>query len=742
MGGQATSLITSVETHTLVHAGNFNYANSTGATDYLVDDNASAGVLANAIYFSDGTIASVNDGTNAASSPAGSSDQLTFQVTADVTSGWDYIQLPDPGAGYTLYKVVRSDGTAIPLNDQAWTTDVTLSPTGRSTVDHELHILDDNSTGSYLLYYRPTTATAPTVASISSISSPQSGAIGSVDVTFSEPIDPSTFTTANLGLVLNGGANLIDSSVTIIQDTPATFTIGGLAALTGDDGNYTLSVDANGISDLFGDAGTGSMSTSWATGTDVPVVVSIGAGSAALVNTPVDTVDVVLSEPIEPGSFDDTALTLTLNGGPNLITSGVTVAEIDPTTYQIGGLAGLTAIDGDYELSVSATGLLDGSGNSGVGFLAETWTMDTVGPTIASLPTFIQSPRNIVVPSIDVVFSEPVDPTTFTYQNITYSKEGGPNLITSGITITQLSPTEFEISNFNNLIYPIDGIYTFTVSAAGVMDLAGNAGTGSAFGYLGARDQRASGPDGPGDHAQHRRHVGLDRHRSGHAHRHAVGIGTDRRRGRRDDRPRVRDRERHDFFDAAQPRRRRHTLQVTATDGAGNVSPAATFDVFVATTSLQLLSVTGPTPNPTNTAVGSVDVTFSEPIQFRHIHVRQRHLDRQRRPEPDHVCCQISLVSGSTYEIDGLAGLTAAEGSYTLTFDAAGIRGSRPETARQACFRRRGSRTRLRPRAWSRRCLLKRRPRPSRSPRAAATRAAPTAARRRASLRSHSTLQG
>ncbi len=57
--------------------------------------------------------------------------------------------------------------------------------------------------------------------------------------------------------------------------------------------------------------------------------------------------------------------------------------------------------------------------------------MNTVGPTVASLPTYIQSPRNIIVPTIDVVFSEPIVPSTFTYQNITYSKPGGPNLITA-----------------------------------------------------------------------------------------------------------------------------------------------------------------------------------------------------------------------------------------------------------------------------------------------------------------------
>ncbi|MGO9517760.1 MAG: hypothetical protein ACLPND_12005, partial [Candidatus Korobacteraceae bacterium] len=175
-------------------------------------------------------------------------------------------------------------------------------------------------------------------------------------------------------ITLNGGPNLINSAVTITQDSPTTFTIGGLSALTGSDGNYTLTVSASGISDFFGDVGSGSQSTSWATGTNVPVIVSVGAGNPTLRNTPVDTVDVVLSEPIVPGSFNDQALSLTSGGGPNLITSGVTVTEIDPTTYQIGGLGSLTTTDGDYDLTVSAGGLVDGSGHSGVGLLSEAWT--------------------------------------------------------------------------------------------------------------------------------------------------------------------------------------------------------------------------------------------------------------------------------------------------------------------------------------------------------------------------------
>ena len=120
-GGHETSLISSVQTHSLIHAGDFNYPNSTGETDYLVNDIPNPESLPDTIYFSDGTTAPVNVATDVSSSPVGPSSALTFQVTADVTSGWDYLHLPDPGAGYTLYKVVRSDGTVIPVSDQAWT---------------------------------------------------------------------------------------------------------------------------------------------------------------------------------------------------------------------------------------------------------------------------------------------------------------------------------------------------------------------------------------------------------------------------------------------------------------------------------------------------------------------------------------------------------------------------------------------------------------------------------------------
>ena len=196
---------------------------------------------------------------------------------------------------------------------------------------------------------------------------------------------------------------------------------------------------------------------------------------------------------------------MTLNGGSNLITSGVTVTEITPTTYSIGGLGSLTTADGNYDLTVSAGGLVDGSGNSGVGFLSETWTMNTVGPTVASLPTYIQSPRNIVVPTIDVIFSEPIVP-----QHVHVPEHH----------VFQARRAEPDHAQCHDHAALADRVRDFQLQQPAashrrdlhVHDQRGRRrgpvrqhGNRQRFGYLDADHDGAHGPDGPGDLAEHRR---------------------------------------------------------------------------------------------------------------------------------------------------------------------------------------------------------------------------------------------
>ena len=92
--------------------------------------------------------------------------------------------------------------------------------------------------------------------------------------------------------------------------------------------------------------------------------------------------------PLDLTGSDYNALTLTDNGGPNLITSAVTITQESGSTYQIGGLTGLTSAEGSYSFSVSAAFLDDQYGNPGTGSLSTSWLMDTTPPTstVNSLP--------------------------------------------------------------------------------------------------------------------------------------------------------------------------------------------------------------------------------------------------------------------------------------------------------------------------------------------------------------------
>jgi autotransporter-associated beta strand protein len=483
LGGAATSIIDSVNIYDMTHMVQPNRAGDNGDPAFLVDSNPQPGnpydPIPDTIYLADGTTAPVNLASNPVVSAPVSANNLDVTLTANETSGWDYLEVPDPGVGFKLIKVTRSDGTQILVGPDAWTTHPVDAGTNDPSGDL-LHILDYNGTGSYTLYYLPVNALPPAAVSLAAVSpNPTSGPVASLNLTLSEPVDPATFNRNDVTLTLNNGPNLINSGVTLTLVSGSTFQIGGLSSLTSASGLYQLSVLPGVVQDSAGELSTGTVLSNWANGNVGPYVVSVGSVTSPR-NTPVGSVNVVFDKPVNLSTFNYHAVSLTLNGGANLITSGVSVSQVSGSTYQISGLSGLTTAQGVYTLTVNAAAVQDAGGL--VGLVSDTnsgsWTMDTTPPT-ATLQVVTQSPRSIIVPTMDVTFSAAINPATFTLSNISFSKTGGPNLVNSSTTITQLSPTEFEVSGFNNFIYPVDGTYTFTVSAAGVMDLAGNTGTAS-----------------------------------------------------------------------------------------------------------------------------------------------------------------------------------------------------------------------------------------------------------------------
>jgi hypothetical protein len=118
-----------------------------------------------------------------------------------------------------------------------------------------------------------TTISSPlTITSITPVSSPTNTAVSTIDVTFSEPINTSSFSPGALTLTDNDGVNLINSSVSLnlVSGTTSTYAIGGLAGLTTAEGNYVFTVDAADLQDPNGIPGSGSLSTSWLMDTTPP----------------------------------------------------------------------------------------------------------------------------------------------------------------------------------------------------------------------------------------------------------------------------------------------------------------------------------------------------------------------------------------------------------------------------------------------------------------------------------------
>jgi len=480
LGSANISLIESVEIHELIRAVRANRPTDDDVPDFLVNDDADPNHLPDRIYLSDGTVAIVNLAANPQTTGTPTPGNLQAQLSATVTTGWNYFQLPDPGPSYRLARVVRSDGREIPVPDSAWTTDRSF-PESQAGARREnlLHLVDHNSTGLYTLYYLLDDSTAPTLLALSGITpGAQPAPVATINAEFSEPIDLTTFDSEDLALSFNGTAVTVPPSVTVSHLTGNTYRIANLASLNADDGNYELTVLGAGITDYGANPVANKASIQWALGFTAPVVASLEPVTPDPRNTPVSTLDVTFSRPMNPLTVDATDLTLTRDGGPNLLGAGVTVVPLSETVFRIGGLANFTALEGDYTLTASAANTRDTDGRAGTGSLSESWTTRITGPQLVAIEHLATNPRNIVVPSLDVTFSSAIDPSTFDYHDVTLTRDGGLNLITSEVTVEALSDTVYRIANFNWVVGQ-QGTYTLTVSAAQILDLAGNPASGS-----------------------------------------------------------------------------------------------------------------------------------------------------------------------------------------------------------------------------------------------------------------------
>jgi hypothetical protein len=319
--------------------------------------------------------------------------------------------------------------------------------------------------------------TPPTVIGFSNYAASATAAVGSIDIQFSELISLGTFTWADLTLIRDGGVNLITSGagISITQVSGSTYRVSGLAAFDTGPGAYKLTLLDASVNDPSLNKLSGSASSTW---THQPLVLSVNQPASSI--TAVTSVTVHLSTPADLAAFTWQDITLTRDGGVNLATSAITIAQSggNPNDYIITLPSSLTSTIGTYALTVLGAGIATPTGYSDSANASTTWSRL---PEVLNMSVF-SAPRSTAVTSVGVRLAQPANLASFTWQDISLALDNGINLATSAITITQ-SPTD---PNLYTIAIPASlttaaGAYKLTVNGAGIQNASGLAFGNSSF---------------------------------------------------------------------------------------------------------------------------------------------------------------------------------------------------------------------------------------------------------------------
>ncbi|MCC6124661.1 MAG: right-handed parallel beta-helix repeat-containing protein [Pirellulales bacterium] len=312
---------------------------------------------------------------------------------------------------------------------------------------------------------------APPTVGISPVSpKPRNAPVAEVFIQFDEPvsgIDPNDFS-----LTLNGGLNLLTGAESLSSVDGIHWKLGNLSALTAAAGNYTLTLNAAGagIVDAAGNPLALGTAESWTVDL-APPTVAITPVAPNPRQTPLGQIQIVFNEAVTGPTLAH--LSLTRNGGGNLLTAAQTLSTSDNVNWTLGNLSGLTNLGGNYVLTLTAaTAIKDLAGNPLPSGAVENWSQDLVAPTVAIAPV-APNPRNTPVAAIHIVFSEPVAGPDL--GDIVLSLDGGANLLPGGATLDTSDNITWILGNLGPLTNR-PGTYGIAITALGsaIADATGN----------------------------------------------------------------------------------------------------------------------------------------------------------------------------------------------------------------------------------------------------------------------------
>ena len=393
--------------------------------------------------------------------PTLSTDEASPTNAASATVTVDFGEPIDP-ATFTLGDVSVSGGTASNLAQEGATTQqytFTLTPgadgevTATIPADRVMDIADNDNTASNVLRVTfDRTTPGPTLSTTET--SPTNAASVTVAVDFGEPIEtsprpPSRWTTSP------SPAGTPPSWPRMAR-RPKTYTF---TVTPSSDGQLTVTIPADRVMDHADNSNTASNPLS-VTFDRVAFSPALSTSAASPTNAASVTVTVDFGEPINGTTFtlDDISVTGGIASG--LAQEGATTQKYTFTVTP--------SSDGQLTVTIPADRVKDLAGNSNTasGQLPVTFDRTTPGPTLS---TDAASPTNAASVTVAVDFGKPIDPATFTLDDI--SATGG-----TASDLTHSSANQ----NFTFTLTPgADGEVTATIPADRVMDIADNDNTAS-----------------------------------------------------------------------------------------------------------------------------------------------------------------------------------------------------------------------------------------------------------------------
>lgn len=234
---------------------------------WLVNDIADARDLPDALYFSDATVAEVRVIDDALCQVTRvDANHYVLKVNAE-SDGWWYGDIQDPILGRSALVSItrRSNGQQVSTRN-FWQTEWTLRDGEEPLHEYRLHFADAMQIGGeeYVLEFVPVPETTLEVVEVTGPDPDkvvEEQPLARVNVRFNKPVQPETFTHADLTMRCQG--KQVDMSTVSISTDDGTNFIIDMGATTRDDGYYVLDVHTNGILDQENYAGRNGKKTDW-----------------------------------------------------------------------------------------------------------------------------------------------------------------------------------------------------------------------------------------------------------------------------------------------------------------------------------------------------------------------------------------------------------------------------------------------------------------------------------------------